>query len=471
MPHSSGGGSHGGGFHGGGSHGGSSGNRVSTHYFAGARRYRKHHRRTGVDEYVYATAKPSKVRLSSVIIVGIMCSVFSSAFFASGENSLPQRLREKYSDIPAVYDDIEVISDEDTLISTLKDYNAITGICPVIYTVYDEDWTGMYADLESYTFDTYVNNYSDEQHFVIVYSIPEIQAGAFKDGTLEVPDYSWEAVQGDETDQLISEGMFRRFGNQVQASLEAGSDPGEAFNDAFILAKSSAEGQLRKGTPQRIMKVVSSLMPVLIVGGFFAFFMFMTIRQYIRDRDVEYEEVPFDGSEPVSPVGTGLSAGSYKQTFSGRSVNVNENRSKAGKVGAIFGMVFITPFVFSGLIMTGAGIFLLTNVDSEAGTFMLLFGLVWTLFSSAMLVSMIVLLVKSRSKTKTVPLTAEYPKAEYPGYNYPAQDDGSTGNAGTQTSYSPSVKVEFDPQFFQTSKSNYEEDDEEYKRMKRQGYE
>ena len=80
MPHSSGGGSHGGGFHGGGSHGGSSGNRVSTHYFAGARRYRKHHRRTGVDEYVYATAKPSKVRLSSVILVGIMCSVFSNTF-------------------------------------------------------------------------------------------------------------------------------------------------------------------------------------------------------------------------------------------------------------------------------------------------------------------------------------------------------------------------------------------------------
>ena len=212
-------------------------------------------------------------------------------------------------------------------------------------------------------------------------------------------------------------------------------------------------------------------MPVLIVGGFFVFFMFLTIRQYIRDRDVEYEEVPFDGSEPVSPVGTGLSAGSYKQTFSGRSVNVNENRSKAGKVVAIFGMVFITPFVFSGLIMTGAGIFLMTNADAEAGRFMLLFGLVWTLFSTAMLVSMIVLLVKSRSKTKTVPLTAEYPKAEYPGYNYPAPDDSRTGNAGTQTSYSPSVKVEFDPQFFKTSKSNYEEDDEEYKRMKRQGYE
>ena len=469
MPHSSGGGSHGGGFHGGGSHGGSSGNRVSTHYFAGARRYRKHHRRTGLDEYVYATSKPSKTGLSAVIIVGIICSVFMSAFFASKENTLPQRLREQYLDVPSVYDDIEVIRDDDALISTLKEYNAITGICPVIYTVYDEDWNGMYADLEAFTFDTYVNNFSDEQHFVIVYSIPENQAGAFKDGRLEVPDYSWEAVQGDETDQLITEGMFRRFGNQVQSSLEAGADPGEAFNDAFILAKSSAEGQLKKGTPQRIMKVVSSLIPIIIVGGFFALFMFFTIRQYVRDRDVEYEEVPFDGSEPVSSGKAGLSAGAYAQTVNGNSVNNNESRRAAAKIGAIFGMVFISPFVFSGLIMTGSGIFLLTNVDADMGRFMLLFGLVWTLFSSAMLVSLIVLLVKSRSKAKTVPLTAEYPKAEYPGYNYPDPDEGGTNSTGTRTS--SSAEQEFDPQFFQTSKSNYEDDDEDYKRMKRQGFE
>ena len=57
MPHSSGGGSHGGGAHGG-SHGGSSGPRISKHYFAGARRYRRHNISTGEDEYISASLSP-----------------------------------------------------------------------------------------------------------------------------------------------------------------------------------------------------------------------------------------------------------------------------------------------------------------------------------------------------------------------------------------------------------------------------
>jgi hypothetical protein len=35
----------------------------------------------------------------------------------------------------------------------------------------------------------------------------------------------------------------------------------------------------------------------------------------------------------------------------------------------------------------------------------------------------------------------------------------------------PEIKQEFDPQFFQPAKSSIEEDDEDYKRMKRQGFE
>jgi len=35
----------------------------------------------------------------------------------------------------------------------------------------------------------------------------------------------------------------------------------------------------------------------------------------------------------------------------------------------------------------------------------------------------------------------------------------------------PDTQTEFDPQFFGSAKSDYEEDDEEYKRMKRRGFE
>ena len=147
MPHSSGGGSHGGGSHGG-SHGGSSGPRISTHYFAGARRYRKHHVSTGEDEYIYASSKPGKAGLGSVIFIVIFAAVFLTGTGAGIFSSFPGKVKTRYMDSPAVHDDIEVISDEESLIDTLKDYQELTGICPVIYTTFDEIWKDQYVDLE-----------------------------------------------------------------------------------------------------------------------------------------------------------------------------------------------------------------------------------------------------------------------------------------------------------------------------------
>ena len=63
------------------------------------------------------------------------------------------------------------------------------------------------------------------------------------------------------------------------------------------------------------------------------------------------------------------------------------------------------------------------------------------------------------------PLTAEYPKAEYPKAEYPDVQPVVPNNAP------PASEPEFDPTFFGSAKSDYESDDEDYKRMKRQGYE
>ena len=89
MPHSSGGGSHGGGSHGG-SHGGSGGPRISTHYFAGARHYRKHHVSTGEDEYIYASSMPKRTGLSSIIFIIPSFVVNNLKIFLTGLISLRQ---------------------------------------------------------------------------------------------------------------------------------------------------------------------------------------------------------------------------------------------------------------------------------------------------------------------------------------------------------------------------------------------
>ena len=114
---------------------------------------------------------------------------------------------------------------------------------------------------------------------------------------------------------------------------------------------------------------------------------------------------------------------------------------------------------------------------------MLLFGIIWTLISLFILASMIFALIKVKSaKTNEEPLTAEYPKAEYPDVNtddpvaaFVPSNDQPNPFVPLKDQPSPFVpsadKEEFDQRFFEPAKSNIEEDDEDYKRMKRKGFE
>ena len=74
-------------------------------------------------------------------------------------------------------------------------------------------------------------------------------------------------------------------------------------------------------------------------------------------------------------------------------------------------------------------------------------------------------LVKSKNKADVTPLTAEYPKAEYPKAEYPNAEYPSA------PAQPQAPQAEFDPQFFSQSQSNVEDDEEEYRRMKRKGFE
>ena len=300
MPHSSGGGSHGGGSHGG--SGGSSGPRISSSYFPGARRYVKHYHSGAPDQYIYASSKPKKSSLSGFIAVTVMGVIFTGLSGLAIINDIPGRMKTVYSDAPMVYDDIDVIKDDDALLKELKAYNDLTGICPVVYTTYDEAWNDTYTDLESFTYNKYLDEFNDEQRWIFIYSIPEYQIEGVHDGSVKVADYAWEAVQGDETDALITESMFKKFADSVQDDLEAGKDPGTAFGKAFEYAYDYAYSKLDPRSVSRIFSIFESCFPVLFVAGFFAIVAVLMYKSYKNDKDIEYEEVPLD-CDPVSVPG------------------------------------------------------------------------------------------------------------------------------------------------------------------------
>ena len=475
MPHSSGGGSHGGGFHGGGSSGGSS-NRVSNHYYPGARRYIRHHRNTGVDEYVYARTMPQRSGLSGIIIIIVMALFFLGVTSMVIFQDKPRRLNGLY-DSPKVYDDANVIEDDDALTEKIEEYYVLTGICPVIYTVNDEEWnfrynenlTHSYNDLESYAFFKYTDNFPDEKHFVIVYSVPKQSQRLYEQGQIAVPDYSWEAGQGDDTDLIITETMFERFGKTVQEDLEKGAGPGVAFEDAFEYAVKNADSKLNPTLGTSFLRVLTSSFPMLFSMGIFIPMIIMSVKAYKRDRNVEYEEVPLDVNDVAeSPSIGGVPVNGYSKSFS-------ESTEKISKFGSIFSIVFIIPFLVAGVGITVTGLVTLGSAnDTMMGIFTIIFGVVWSIISFTVFFQAVKGLIKGKKKADVTPLTAEYPKAEYPKAEYPKADypdiSGTSQTNQPAQPFQPS-EPEFDPAFFQSAKSDIEDDDEDYKRMKRRGYE
>lgn len=231
MPHSSGGGSHGGGGHGGGGHGGfgSSGSRhrVRTAMFPGAMRYVYYENR--MPHYVYSnydlSKKQSKLRFFALIVyIPFFISIFG--LLTSAVHN-PKKLNSSSPNEIVISDKAYLIDSKASLKATLSGFQNKTGITPAVFTVYNDSWQGNYANLEYYAYDLYVNNFSDENHWLIVYSTPR-QHGEYE-------DWYWEGMQGDNTDDILTSTVTAAFNAELQKNLTARSryTVGEAVVAAF----------------------------------------------------------------------------------------------------------------------------------------------------------------------------------------------------------------------------------------------
>ena len=294
MPHSGGGGSHGGGHHGGShrSSGGSRGGsrpRLSRTYFQGARHFRKRYLNGKVEDY-YSTEIPVKESLSSLIFI----SIFFGAIFllvylvifitalSEGLNLGSNKLRENY-DRPQsrIIDQIDILENKDELEEELLKYNDLTGICPIVMTMYTDDYMYYtsksdyvaYNRLEKYAYDKYLEMFDDERHYLLIYAIPRDQASDYRTGRIEVPDFSWEIMVGDDTDRFYSEDVFVGY---IHSELEKGLAPEDVFTKGFeklvkhaqsIIDKPFYEQSMFMGfvTIDLVFVVICSLMTIPVI--------------------------------------------------------------------------------------------------------------------------------------------------------------------------------------------------------------
>ena len=226
MPHSSGGGSHGGGGHGG-SHGGShgrSGPRISRSHFPGSRRYVYY--RHNQPRYFYADKKFKPGFDWKRLFV----LLFYIPFFFVGF----RMLREVIGFVPKNYDhsiiiedDADVINNKSELRSTLESFMDKTGVAPSVVTVNNEEWQNVYPSLENYAYHRYLQEFSDEMHWLIVYSQP-------RDPDPNFNDWFWEGMQGDDTDPVLTAQKTGEFNGDLNGMLfNDDTHIGEAINTAF----------------------------------------------------------------------------------------------------------------------------------------------------------------------------------------------------------------------------------------------
>lgn len=242
MPHSSGGGSHsggssGGGFSGGGSHGDgwfssdSSSHTTYNHYVPGARTFVCYNH--GRMDYVYANypvgtdaqrSKKTAINLLKILaVVTVLFFIYTLVCVIP-----PAKIRAKYDTTIVIEDSAQVLDGDTGLRNALEAFHNETGITPAIMTVRNEDWQNHFSSLDNYAYELYVNRFSDEYHWLLVYSEPVSPDPDFN-------DWYWVGMQGDNTDKILNGSKLNTFNETLQKYLTASSrySVSEAFEQVF----------------------------------------------------------------------------------------------------------------------------------------------------------------------------------------------------------------------------------------------
>lgn len=279
MPHSSGGGSHGGGCHGGshGGSGGSSGPRISRSHFAGAIRYRYFYR--GQERYFY-TDRTYKKWSPARLLIGFFYVPFLIVIILGIARTEKLWFNRFSKSELMIEDKAGVLGSDHGLEEALEQFRKKTGITPAVVTIPQSAWQGSYNSLERYAYNRYLNEFSDEMHWLIVYSSsPELER-----------KWSFEGMQGNDTDSVLTEYTAAGFNEQLYANLSnAQLSVGESIADAFECTTSRAK-------KPNVLTCNATELFMLVFVCFHAYFM-LGLNE-LKYRNAEYYPEEYEDSAP-----------------------------------------------------------------------------------------------------------------------------------------------------------------------------
>lgn len=211
--------------------------RTSKTYFAGSHRYGysdKHHN----IHYVYSdrdlvqTNATTKAKVSNILLVALVIVPMSIIVLIAAIKMISYGLSVYYPKTEAKYmygalpdymvkDTVGCVTDTDELTESLETFYNSVGIPVCVATIDWNDYKGSYSRLSDLAMAYYTRLYSDEKHFVFVYAVNG--------------KYTWEyeAVQGYDTDEVITEANFKKFQKDFESYMNSTNDFGTSLSTAL----------------------------------------------------------------------------------------------------------------------------------------------------------------------------------------------------------------------------------------------
>lgn len=231
--------------------------RVSSKAFHGAVRYVYY--RDHKPQYVYSNYETVKRPIRKGALTGwlIFIALLVYGFYLT--LFPPEKLNTNYEHSIVIQDQLDIIEDKASLRQAMQDFLDETGITPAVMTITNESWQPYYSSLANKAYDLYVNAFTDESHWLIVYSQPETADPSFM-------DWHWEGMQGDDTVTIITEDVADDFGLRLQKYLTASTryTVGEALTLAF---NESLPGLMDwQGTPEDFRDAIIIVAVFLLIA-------------------------------------------------------------------------------------------------------------------------------------------------------------------------------------------------------------
>lgn len=170
-----------------------------------------------------------------------------------------------------IEDHVGAIDNSYELEQYLTEFRSLTGISPLVLTVYDSVWENEYTKLEDYAYDYYIQKFSDEQHWLFVYSASD-----------NSDEWSWHAMQGNDTGKIITMSKFDKFRVDLQENLE---DGGVSVGGAFAVSFKNSLKYMMDDEHD-----VLSFLIALLIGAVFAVFAVKESRTQIKLFKVKHKK-------------------------------------------------------------------------------------------------------------------------------------------------------------------------------------